>query len=77
MVLERKGVYDVLCNVIKTICSEWYDSETDHGAGYAYEYDCVNRLVQVTAPDGVVARRYVYDAHGNITKEIAMTWSGT
>ena len=33
-------------------------------------YDCVNRLVQITAPDGIVVKRYVYDAHGNITKEI-------
>ena len=29
-----------------------------------------NRLVQITDPEGTVTKRYVYDLHGNITKEI-------
>ena len=62
--------HDANGKIIKKIQPEQYDEKTDDGAGYAYDYDCVNRLVQVTAPDGVVVRRYVYDAHENITKAI-------
>ncbi|MDE5825365.1 MAG: hypothetical protein K2H91_11885, partial [Lachnospiraceae bacterium] len=62
--------YDANGNIIKKIQPEQYDRAADDGAGYVYDYDCVNRLVQITAPDGDVVKRYVYDAHGNITKEM-------
>ena len=62
--------YDANGNIIKRIQPEQYDKKTDDGAGYIYDYDCVNRLVQITAPDGTVIKRYVYDAHGNIIKEM-------
>ncbi len=42
----------------------------DDGAGWCYEYDEVNRLVQVTDPSGVVQKRYGYDLRGNIVKLI-------
>src|SRR5699024_5389901 len=47
-----------------------YDAKRDDGVGYTYEYDEVNRLVQITAPDGTVEKRYVYDLCGNIVKLI-------
>ena len=62
--------YDANGNIIKKIQPEQYDRETDSGAGYCYDYDSENRLVQITDPEGTVTKRYVYDLHGNITKEI-------
>jgi len=62
--------YDANGNIVKKIQPEQYDRAADDGAGYVYDYDCVNRLVQITAPDGDVVKRYVYDAHGNIIKEM-------
>ena len=62
--------YDANGNIIKKIQPEQYDRETDSGAGYCYDYDSENRLLQITDPEGTVTKRYVYDLHGNITKEI-------
>ena len=62
--------YDANGNIIKKIQPEQYDRETDSGEGYCYDYDSENRLVQITDPEGTVTKRYVYDLHGNITKEI-------
>ena len=62
--------YDANGNIIKKIQPEQYDRETDSGAGYCYDYDSENRLVQITDPEGTVTKRYVYDLHGNIIKEI-------
>ena len=62
---ERRW-YDATGNLIKVCRPEQYDSTCDEGQGYTYEYDSMNRLVQVTAPDGTVRKRYEYDLCGNI-----------
>lgn len=46
------------------------DEERDDGAGYVYEYDCMNRLVQVTDPRHNILRKYIHDLKGNVIKEI-------
>ena len=51
--------YDAAGNITKKTAPEQYDKETDDGPGYCYDYDCVNRLVQITDPQGQVVRRYV------------------
>ena len=50
---------------------EQYDAETDDGPGYTYEYDGANNLVQITAPDGVAEKRFIYNARGLLLKEIS------
>ena len=62
--------YDANGNIIKKIQPEQYDRETDSGAGYCYDYDSENRLAETTESEGTVMKRYVYDLHGNIIKEI-------
>ena len=57
-------------NLIKRILPEAYDAEKDDGAGYTYEYDSCNRLLQITNPLGVTEHRYVYDLAGNLIKDI-------
>ena len=42
----------------------------ERGRKYEYEYDCRNRLIQKTDPEGVVINRYVYDLAGNMIKGI-------
>ena len=62
--------YDAEGNLLKRVLPEQYDAEQDDGLGYAYEYDCRNRLVQVTNPYGKIVHRYIYDLAGNIIKDI-------
>lgn len=62
--------YDPMGNILKKVQPMDYDAKRDDGPGYTYEYDEVNRLVQITAPDGTVEKRYVYDLCGNIVKLI-------
>ena len=62
--------YDANGTIIKKIQPEQYDRETDSGSGCCYEYDRENRLVQITDPEGTVTKRYVYDLHGRIIKEM-------
>ncbi len=62
--------YDLAGNVIKVCHPSQYDKDTDSGQGYTYQYDCMNNLIQVTAPDHTVLKRYVYDLHGRVVKEI-------
>ncbi len=67
---ERRW-YDAGGNLIKACLPEQYDEAADDGAGFSYEYDGAGRLVQVAASDGKVRKRYLYDLHGNIRKEIS------
>ena len=62
--------YDANGNIVKKVQPTDYDPAADDGPGYAYEYDEVNRLVQITAPNGVVEKRYVYNLRGDIVKLI-------
>lgn len=65
-----REVPDANGNLIKRILPEAYDAEKDDGAGYTYEYDSRNRLLQITNPLGVTEHRYVYDLAGNLIKDI-------
>ena len=51
-----KYCFDRLCNLVKLYSSKPVKRE--------------NRLVQITALEGIVTKRYAYELHGNITKEI-------
>ena len=62
--------YDAKGNIIKKIRPEQYDKKTNGGPKYTYEYDCVNRRVQITDPERNVVQRYVCDLCGNIIKNI-------
>nr|WP_317356407.1 hypothetical protein [uncultured Tyzzerella sp.] len=62
--------YNANGNIIKIIAPEQYDEKLDDGAGYTYEYDCMNRLIKVTDPRYNVIKKYVYDLKGNVIKEI-------
>lgn len=62
--------YDYNGNIIKKIQPLEYDQKLDDGMGYLYEYDSCDRLIEVTAPNGEIENRYVYDLAGNITKII-------
>ncbi len=67
---EERRWYDAQGNLLKISRPHQYDATSDTGEGYAYTYDVMNRLIQVTGPDGKVKKRYVYDLHGNLCKEI-------
>ncbi|WP_238858897.1 RHS repeat-associated core domain-containing protein [Clostridium sp. YIM B02569] len=69
--------YDSNGNVIKHIIPEYYNEETDDGLGYSYTYDSMNRLSSIINEDGVVEKRFEYDLHGNIIKEIDVEGNST
>ena len=54
-------------NLLKVCRPEQYDDSADTGEGYAYTYDAMNRLIQVTGSDGAVKKRYIYDKAGRRT----------
>ena len=62
--------YDSQGNIIKKVQPMEYDKDSDDGKGYTYLYDKENRLVQITNPEGIVEKRYVYDLAGRIIKLI-------
>ena len=65
-----REVFDANANLTKRILPQQYDANTDDGAGYTYEYDCCNRLTQVTNSLGTVEHRYIYDRAGHLVKEM-------
>ena len=62
--------YDGNGNLIGRIAPEEYGKHGEEGARYLFDYDLGNRLIRVTNPEGVVERGFVYDAVGNILKEM-------
>ena len=67
---EERRWYDAEGNLTKVSRPEQYEASTDTGEGDQYTYDAMNRPVQVMGPDGRIKKRYVYDLHGNLCKEI-------
>lgn len=62
--------YDAVGNKIKEIDANSYNEAVDDGAGIEYIYDQLNSLIMVKNTDGNVVKKLVYDAAGNIIKEI-------
>jgi RHS repeat-associated protein len=62
--------YDPAGNIIATISANNYDETNDSGPEISYEYDANNRLVNVKDTDGNIIQRMLYDADGNVVKEM-------
>lgn len=62
--------YDPAGNVIATISANNYDEANDSGPQMSYEYDADNRLVNIKDTDGNIVQRILYDADGNVVKEM-------
>jgi len=62
--------YDPAGNIIATISANNYDEASDSGPEMRYEYDAANRLVNVKDTDGNIIQRMLYDADGNVVKEM-------
>ena len=48
------------------VSPQQYDARQDDGQGIRYAYDCRDRAVRITAPDGSVIREQAYDRMGNL-----------
>ena len=61
--------YDAIGNLVKLIKPEQYNTATDDGYGYTFEYDAMDRLLRQIDPLGSVAA-VKYDQLGQKVKEI-------
>ncbi|WP_432406683.1 RHS repeat-associated core domain-containing protein [Wukongibacter sp. M2B1] len=62
--------YDTVGNRTQVINAKYYNEVTDDGESLKYVYDLLNRLIEIKDKGGKTIRKYIYDAAGNIEKEI-------
>ena len=62
--------YDGNDRIIKVVSPLQYDAGQDNGQGICYSYDCRDRAVRITAPDGSVIREQTYDCMGNLKERL-------
>lgn len=58
--------YDGNDRITKVVRPEQYNAVQDNGQGICYTYDCRDRAVRITGPDGAVLREQTYDCMGNV-----------
>lgn len=66
----RRFLTDANGNVVKVIESEEYEKKKEEGTGISYEYDVNNRLTVIRNAKGELVKKYSYDRHGRIQKEV-------
>ncbi|SNT25939.1 RHS repeat-associated core domain-containing protein [Anaerovirgula multivorans] len=67
---KSRTIYDPVGNIIKLINANHYNEGIDNGPGIEYVYDNLNRIIMEKDPEGRTVRKLVYNAKGNIIKEI-------
>ncbi len=74
-IIDKEGnvtrlYYDESGNIIKHVTPENYDIEKDDGKGTSYNYDSMNRLVQVTNALGVIVQKNKYNEVGELIEKL-------
>ena len=62
--------YDGNDRITKVERPRQYDAGQDNGQGICYVYDCRDRAVRITGPDGAVLQERTYDCLGNVKERL-------
>lgn len=79
--IERDGgvqrtLYDRNGKVVRLICPNEYDPETDGGDGFQFTYDAQRRVLTVLSPDGHMLQSNTYGAGGRLVQRLDGIGSG-
>ncbi len=80
-IIDKEGnvtrlYYDESGNIIKHVTPENYDIEKDDGKGTSYNYDSMNRLVEVTNALGVIVQKNKYNEVGELIEKLDASKAG-
>ncbi len=80
-IIDKEGgitrlFYDEAGNIIKHVTPENYNVQEDSGKGTSYNYDSMNRLIQVTNALGVIVQKNKYNEVGELIEKLDASKAG-